>query len=189
MNNWLYGAGIAALVAFGAPGAHADPGFYLGVGFLSGSGEFEDSFAVGRTDNDTSGASFKLGYVTERANRLELSFTSIDLEFPTVKREVSGLDIDHLWTFGADALKPYLGLGIGFYTFRNSAQFFTDNRDLRGVAVNLSAGLVFEVTRDFDLEAALRIKAIESEEIQVGGVTGSWNQTMTNFLIGANLHF
>jgi opacity protein-like surface antigen len=188
LKRSIYALGIIGLAALSS-NANADSGFYLGGGGMSGSGTFENSYLGSTTDNDTSGSAFKLGYITAGGNRLELSFGSIDLESPTVNGEVSGVDFDFLWTFGTGQMKPYLGVGFGSYTFKDSARYFTDNKDLKGVALNLSAGLVYEVVSNVELEAALRLKSIESQEFQGAYGTGTWNQTMTNIYFGANLKF
>lgn len=180
----------AACLSVSGSVANAQSAFYIGAGALfGGSGTFDNSVAGTKTDNDTSGSSLKLGYILGNGHRIEFSYSSVDLEFPTVTRQVTGFDFDYLFTFGADRLKPYIGVGIGAYTFEDSAQFFVENKDLTGVALNVSGGLIYEVSSNFEIEAALRFKTIESKDIQVGATTGTWNQTMTNFFLGANVRF
>lgn len=181
---------VAAVLGGLAAGAQAQS-FYVGGGVLSGSGEWDNNSPT-KLENDTQGSSLKLGYITSGGNRAELSYTKTDIDFSNAFVQdvrVTGFDIDFLWTFGEGQLKPYLGIGVGSYTFEDSAQFFTNNEDLKGFAFNLSAGLVYELIDNVELEAALRVKNIESEKYRGGSTTTTVNQTMTNLYLGANVKF
>ncbi len=63
-----------------------------------------------------------------------------------------------------DSVTPYVGVGIGSYKYNDTAQYYLDNEDLRGVAINLNAGLLFQTTKNLELELAYKYKSIQWQD-------------------------
>ena len=168
--------------------------FYVGVGGGSGSGEQEvtiNETMATKAEYDTSIRDFKLGAEFKTGNRLELSFTGIDLEGDSGgKDEFSGLDFDWYFAFGEKRVKPYLMVGLGLYTYEDTAAFFEDNEDLTGVAFNLGGGIFIEVAEPFEVELGYKFKGIGWKKmVDTDGDTLEISESMGNLYLGARLKF
>lgn len=169
--------------------------FYVGVGVGSGgSGEREitvNDSAIFKSDYDTSLADLKLGAEFRSGHRFELAFTGIDLEYADgTEDELSGLDFDWYFAFGEKRVKPYLMVGLGLYTFENTAYFLADNEDLRGVAFNLGGGIFIEVAEPFEVELGYKFKGIGWQKVEdTDGDTLELSESMGNLYLGARLKF
>jgi opacity protein-like surface antigen len=65
-----------------------------------------------------------------------------------------------------EALQPYLGLGIGFYTYDDFRDDAGD--ELNGVSLNLMGGIQYSVTDRVDLDLGYKYRGISWQEILVG---------------------
>ncbi len=167
---------------------------YVGLDLAGGSGETEfEASSTYTQDIETGTAALKIGYVTQAGNRLQLSFTGIDAEVEDtdLEHEFSGIDFDAKFPFGESRVKPYLGIGLGLYTWEDTGDAFADGDDLSGIALNLSGGALFEVNDHFDLEAGLQIKAIGWQSIEPvgGGEEVDVTTAITQLMVGANVRF
>lgn len=166
--------------------------FYIGGASLSGSGDMEiSSGGSGVTlDHDTSGNLFRFGSVISREGRVEFSVSSISFDYDVGgSDDISGFDIDYLWTFGEDRFHPVLGLGFGFYDLEDTAAAFVSNEDLSGVAFNFTAGLLFDLNENIELEASFRGKSIVWQDISALGQIIETRSSFSNFGLGINLKF
>ena len=166
--------------------------FYIGGGSLSGDGDMEiSSGGTGVTlDHDTSGSFFRFGSVLSREGRVEFSAGKISFDYDGGGTDdISGFDIDYLWTFGEDRVHPLLGIGLGFYDMEDTASAFVENEDLKGVAFNFTAGLLFDVNENIELEASLRVKSIAWQDIDVSGQIVETQSSFSNFGLGVNFKF
>lgn len=167
--------GLALLVSL-VPAAHAGD-WYLGLdlGLLgfgqeewSGSGLSSEEYKFSASSRD-----FKGGYEFDSNNRLELVFTKIDIDFDDSEyssETYSGMDIDYQWVWGkGEALQPYLGLGLGFYTYDDFRDDAGD--ELNGVSFNLMGGIQYSVTDRVDLDLGYKYRGISWQEILVGWYT------------------
>ena len=174
MRNTVLAAILAALSVSAVAEAPADVAvkptrFYVEYGLNSGSGETE--FSGDRTvsyDMDTRMSALTFGYIARTGVRFELALTSIDasLESADNDDEFSGFDLNGKFPLGKDTIRPYLGAGMGFYDWENTAALFADGEDLSGVSLNLMAGVLFEVHPHIELELGAQYKAISWETIQ-----------------------
>ena len=137
--------------------------FYIGGGSLSGSGDIEISSGGSQitANHDTSGSFFRFGSVFSSNGRMEVSANNISFDYDAGGADdISGFDIDYLWTFGENKIHPLLGLGLGFYRMDDTAALFVGNEDLKGVSFNFAAGLIVDLSEVIELEASLRVKSI-----------------------------
>jgi hypothetical protein len=144
---------------------------YLGFGFSTGSGTIEAESRGMMTDTDVDQDQTRLiiGYQFRSQKRVQLSFTSIDLETKSSggETEYSGVDIDWHFPFLKDAtVQPYLGVGFGLYEYEDTGELFYNNGDLEGVAFNVMAGLLIPVNEHIEFEVAYQVKVISWQTIE-----------------------
>lgn len=166
--------------------------FYIGGGGLSGSGDMEiSSGGVGiTTEHDTSGSFIRFGSVLSREGRVEFSANNISFDYDAGGTDdISGFDIDYLWTFGENNIHPLLGLGLGFYSLEDTAAVLVGNEDLKGVSFNFTAGLIVDLSEMVELEASIRGKSISWQDIDVFGQILETQSSFSNIGLGINFKF
>lgn len=166
--------------------------FYIGGVSLSGSGDMEiTSGGSGVTfDHDTGGSLFRFGSIISREGRFEFSISNISFDYDVGgSDDISGFDIDYLWTFGEDRFHPILGLGFGFYDMEDTADAFVSNEDLSGVAFNFTAGLLFDINENIEFEATYRVKSIAWQDISALGQIVETSSSFSNIGLGVNFKF
>ncbi|ASP37874.1 hypothetical protein CHH28_03930 [Bacterioplanes sanyensis] len=191
VSKFLPLAPLAVMACLSTP-ASAD--FYAGLVIGGGSGETEfDGFGTSTVDLDSSFRTVKLGYIMDSDNRFELSVTGIDVEQDNngLEHEFSGLDLDFKVPFGESKLRPYVGVGMGFYSWEDTGHLFVDGEDLSGVAINLSAGGLLELHERFEVEAGLQYKAIAWQSYEVRGSSEEIDvsTSLTQLTLGGTFHF
>jgi opacity protein-like surface antigen len=163
--------------------ADVEKGVYLGLDMntsLSGTAtaEYERSNIENETDIDTTGAGIFIGYRSSRNNRVQLSFTSFDVEYEGgTTEEVTGMDFDWQFVYGDKTVQPYWGLGFGLYTYEDTSDLFVSDEDLKGVSFQLAAGAKFDLHEHFELDASYHIKSIAWQDIVV--INGFTSETLS----------
>jgi opacity protein-like surface antigen len=152
--------------------------YYLGMGMVSGSGTYTESMSEYSFDSssfeesineysyDSSSMPIKFGMMLDNDNRFEFSYEKEKHKFTKigVDKKISGFNFD--WNFAypkykiADAVTPYWTLGLGYYTYEDSANFGDNEDDLKGTAFNYGIGGLYEINKNIELEASYKFKAI-----------------------------
>lgn len=187
--------------------------WFVGIGMTKGSGmdTFSESLSVPSqnyfssdsydSNYDTTSVPVTIGYITNSNNRAKLSFQTI-----TVKADgggegkLKGMDFDFDWTIESiqnDKILPYVGIGIGSYTFVDSGELFSDNEDLVGASFNFNAGILYQANKNLELEIGYKHKTIQSEErTETGTYLGrTYTQTVdmqeqiSSLYLGVNYKF
>jgi len=177
-----------------------DSRVYLGLGGTTGSGEYSATASISgfsataSVDYDSSSIPVKIGYVMEDNDRLELSYESITADAGGLTTEtVSGGNLDWKFMLGQKPqlgeITPYGVLGIGLYEWENTAQYFTDNENLKGVSWNVGAGGLYGLADNLELEGLLQYKQINWQDIKVSGVTVSSDSSQVELYAGLNYKF
>ncbi len=144
--------------------------WFIGIGTFNGSGTNTYTTSAGviseesETDYDASSIPLSIGFVGSTNNRLKFSSVSIDADSDGEAETFSGFDIDYNFTFGTSNLLPYIGVGLGIYTYEDTAQYFVENEDLKGVSVNFNFGLLYGITENLEFEAAYQRKSIKWQD-------------------------
>ena len=181
---------ISALLLAGMSSAASAGSFYIGLGAAAGTGEEEMDISTSSAsasdtfDYDTSSAELKLGYQTDSFNRWELSFNSLTADADGEEQDFPGMDIDFYGTFGTADLKPFLGAGLGFYTYDGLEEFTVDNEDVNGLALNLTGGVFWTIADHFDLEASYEYKVISWETLKSGSTEIELSEAIGQFQLG-----
>lgn len=163
-------------------GAHAAPNkdWYVGVGFLSGSGE--RTIVSSTTDYDTSGADIKFGVIFKTNNRLEFSASSIDLKSTTSTLEVKGRELDWIFTANLNNQEsiflPFISVGFGRFTIENASS--------TGISAQAALGGYFRLKEDFEIEVSYKEKAISWSD-STGFIDAQ--ERMTNYYVGLKYKF
>ena len=101
-------------------------GFYVGLDLAASvTGEvtvegldYDKDFSQ---DIDVSSAAFSIGYRTESNNRVQLSRSTIDIDYELGgSNDATGTELDFHYVYGEDLVQPYIGFGLGYYTLENS---------------------------------------------------------------------
>ncbi|MDK2778166.1 MAG: porin family protein [Pseudomonadota bacterium] len=169
--------------------------FYVGLNIGTGSGESEvESGPYSYTsDMDTSVSGLNLGIILRSNARLEVGFNSVtaDFEDTAADDEFSGIDFNLKIPFGGHKVKPVIGIGLGAYVWEDTADLFTDDEDLSGIAFNLMGGIIADLHKHFEIEAGYELKVISWQEVRFAdtGTKVETNSSMGNFFLGARLKF
>lgn len=199
MNKSITSASILLLSTLAmTTQADVESGVYLGINgntSLSGTSkaEYESSSFDFETESDidTNGASIFIGYRNTRNNRVQLSFSSFDIEYENgATDEASGMDLDWQFVYGEKTVQPYWGFGFGLYTLEDTGDLFTSGDDLKGVSFQLVAGAKFDINEHVELDASYHIKSIAWQEIEMlGGDTLNLSHTFSYLNLGAAFKF
>lgn len=201
MNRYIVGSALSMLMITSSALAEGDDSrVYLGVGGTTGSGEYSATASISgfsataSVDYDSSSIPIKIGFIMEDNDRLELSYESIKAKASDLTTEtVSGGNLD--WKFmggqktSVGELTPYGVVGIGLYEWENTAQYFTDNENLKGVSWNVGAGGLYGLADDLELEALLQYKQINWQDVKVSGVTVESDSSHVELYAGLNYKF
>lgn len=193
---------IAATLGLAAAASLANAGnLYVGVGLgLFGSGEEEvetDIYGESATfseDFSPTSTDFKVGYSFNEKHRAEVSFVTIDVEYDDEdfqSEEYSGFDIEYNYVFDGNKFKPYLGAGLGFYTYVDSDEWAGE--DLEGNSVNLLGGLLYQINDNVEFDAFYKYRGIVWDEIVITDGFSSAKLELTSsiglFGAGVKVHF
>jgi hypothetical protein len=145
--------------------------YYYGIGMASGSGTFTESMS--EYSYDSSSMPIKFGMMLRNNNRFELSYEKEKYKLADVDHKVSGWNLD--WNFVyprykiADAVTPYWTLGLGVYTYEDTAKFIAKNEDLTGAALNIGIGGLYDINKNIELETSYKFKGISWEDYNEKG--------------------
>lgn len=140
---------------------------YLGAGYGMGSGSQKLTWThdfdgtSGTYDDvsfDTTMTQLKLGIIFESNNRLEISSTAMELDSNGTTSDLSGIDIDYIWTIDmkGSVVTPFLVLGIG------DNQLEIEGEDsVFGFATTIGLGAYFKVADSVELELSIRQKNLD----------------------------
>lgn len=171
----------------------ADSPFYIGLGLSSGSAEEEftaSGFGSSTWDADHSQTQFILGFETSHDRRFEVSGNSVKLDGDDgTKEKYTGFDLDWYYTFGSQSIKPFFGLGLGFYNYEDSAEFTIENEDISGIAVNFSGGVLLPVHENVEIELAYKYKNISWQDLDVGFTTVEASTSLSSIAISGHIMF
>jgi hypothetical protein len=148
--------------------------WFVGIGMTNGGGTETGTLTgggvsfTGEFDFDSKSVPLTIGYITNSNNRAKLTFQTIKADWDNGGSDkFSGMDFDFDWTIESwktNNILPYAGIGIGVYTFEDTAQYYADNEDLRGVALNMNAGILYQANNNLEFEAGYKYKSITWEE-------------------------
>ncbi|MDB2405673.1 hypothetical protein N9W00_01930 [Arcobacteraceae bacterium] len=197
--------GLASLLLAGSLyGASEDAGkWYVGVGTFNGSGTQTNTYSGNINTEltygyDVSGMPITIGYVTATNNRAAFSIVSIDAtaDADGAKSTISGSEFNYNFTLesiGTEKLLPYIGFGLGIYTYENSGVRYgiVGNEDLNGVAFNVNLGVLYSITNNLEFEASYINKSIAWQEVQYlnANTNLSVTEDISGVYLGLNLKF
>lgn len=172
---------------------------FVGIGANIGTGEQTASIAgiSATADGDYDSIPITFGYITSDGDRFKISYQKINADYnwdgETYKDKFTGFDFDYDWTiqsWKANKVLPYLGVGIGFYKYDGSAEYLVGNEDLKGVALNLNAGILYQLVDNIDIELGYKFKHIKWQDIRLlSGYTLEQEDDIGSLYIGLNYKF
>jgi len=177
MKKSLYIAGLLlASSLYGAESTQTE-NFYVGIGFSNGTGTETNDWTGGlntdtKVDYDSKAFPLSIGMITSKNDRVELSYTNADVDTNEgTSYDIVGIDLNYDFTLESlrvDQVLPYIGLGIGLYEFKDSGTIYNiqGNEDLQGLALNLNLGLLYNLSKKIEFEAAYQYKNIQWEELE-----------------------
>lgn len=115
---------------------------------------------------DVSSQAIFIGYRTESNNRVQLSRSSISVDYDFGgSDDITGTELDFHYVYGQNLVQPYLGFGLGYYTLENSGDDFENGDDLNGLSFQLLGGVKFAAHEHVEFDASFRVKSIVWEEL------------------------
>ncbi|MDP2607776.1 MULTISPECIES: outer membrane beta-barrel protein [unclassified Oceanobacter] len=170
--------------------------FYAGVGIAGFIGSGEEEYTSGRYsvtyDYEYSQQSIGLGYQFDNDNRLEVSLATIDVEYDNDfydDESYSGLDVDYSFVWRYEAVRPYLLIGFGLYTYDDSGEYYADGEDLSGVAFNFGAGVIWQFHEHLDVDLGYGFKSIGWQDAEDGHHIYETQSTQSGFDLAAHILF
>jgi opacity protein-like surface antigen len=162
------------------------------MGMASGSGKY--TLGESKTSYNSLSMSVKFGMIVQNDYRFELSYETEQHKFKNQedKDKVSGFNFDFNFAYPkdkiADVVTPYWTLGLGYYTYEDTAHKykFEDNKDLTGAAFNFGIGGLYEINKNIELEASYKFKKIYWQDIIRDRTTISSDSAGSLFYLGLN---
>lgn len=147
------------------------------------------------------GMSIKFGVKFE-STRLEFAYSTIsfdeDIDFAgtneSYESEFSGFDMDIVIPFTENAFKPYVMLGLGYYSWDGLEGTTSSGttRDRSAVSVNYGLGLLYDLG-NVELDIAYKGKELEWEEMTMTYTNGTADYedsaSIRGLYLGVNYHF
>ena len=143
-------------------------------------------------DIDISDLGFYLGYVSNRNNRFLVSYSSASVDFDKSdgEEDVTGFDFDWQFVYGEEQVKPYLGLGLGLHTIDEALILNGTDKEgesLKGVSVQLMAGIKLAVNEQVELDVSFKRKAYAWQSVKVSA--GFFSDTLDTSYVTNSLSF
>lgn len=146
------------------------PGTYLSLDL--GSSLLGEAYTNNSSGRDLSGnlgassASIALGYRFESNNRVQLSRSTVNVNYESgFDSELTGTDLEWHIVYGDEGIQPYWGFGLGVYTLEDTADIFVNGNDVQGRSFQVLTGLKFDVSKHLELDLSYRVKNINWQEM------------------------
>lgn len=146
------------------------PGTYLSLDL--GSSLLGEAYTDNSSGRDLSGnlgassASIALGYRFESNNRVQLSRSTVNVNYESgFDSELTGTDLEWHIVYGDEGIQPYWGFGLGVYTLEDTADIFVNGNDVQGRSFQVLTGLKFDVSKHLELDLSYRVKNINWQEM------------------------
>lgn len=172
---------------------------FVGIGANIGTGEQTASIAgiSATVDGDYDSMPITFGYITSDEDRFKISYQKINADYSsdgeTYKEEYTGFDFDYDWTiqsWKSTKILPYVGVGVDFYNYEQTAQYLVGDEDLNGVSLNLNAGILYQPIDNIDIELGYKFKHINLQDIRLlSGYTLELEDDISSIYIGLNYKF
>lgn len=176
---------VAALMTTGLMAA--DNGFYLGVDLGNTGVDIEakaPSIGYSTTLTDDGGSqTLKIGYFFDKHSRINGFYQNINVDDGEGKSY--GIGYDYL--IGENALKPFIGVLVGYTGLTNDSL----SADISGNIFGVQGGLNYALNEAFSLEAGYRyLKSNAKDTISISGIDAEFKMDpLKNWFIGANYKF
>lgn len=171
--------------------------FYIGLGAASGSGTntYSDGLDEYEEDIDNSSNMVKVGWLLRRDNRFEISSETITTKYTNNSEDtLTGLNFDWQFTYPNNNFAPYWTVGLGAFTWEDTAQYFVSNEDLSGLSFNYGFGGLYSINETLELDIGFKGKVINWQDVEVSNsyyytdtIETSTNMSMIYF--GLNVKF
>mgnify|MGYP000249861646 FL=1 len=194
--NTAIAALFVATTSMTVSATEGDSKWYVGVGGTTGAGTYSATAAIANfsasasVDYDSSSVPIKIGLIMDNSNRLELSYQSIKESDSSLEAEtVSGVNLDYKLLIEepkVGSFTPYGVVGLGLYEWENTAQYFVGDENLEGIQWGAGVGGVYGVDNSLELETSLQYKKINWQDVKVGAVTITSDNSGYEFYLGLN---
>jgi len=159
------------------------------------SGEARAEFDVAdfdiAEDVDVTDISFFIGSKNDRNNRFLLSYSSVGIDFDKsdITEDAVGINFDWQFVYGKQQLKPYWGIGFGFYSLDEAAILNGTTKEgdgLSGFAFQLQGGAKVSMADNVEVDISFRRQAIAWQDIELD--TGFGTETISTAYVHNSLN-
>lgn len=125
---------------------------------LSADLDFEKDNITETYDLDTSTSSFYIGYKNNKNNRFLVTFDNMKVDVDNYSSKATGIRLDWQFVYGGQNVKPYWGLGFGFYSLKEAPLLPDESQ--KGVSFQLMGGAKIDLTENLELDLQLQSQGI-----------------------------
>lgn len=122
-------------------------------------GGFTESF-----DLDTTTASFYIGSKNHRNNRFLIQLDSIKVEVGNYSSTATGVRLDWQFVYTEEKVKPYWGLGFGFYSLKEAP--LVPDETQSGISFQAVGGTKIDLNESLELDLQLQFQVIAWQDVE-----------------------
>lgn len=166
--------------------------FYVGIDLSKGSGTTKFSVTNGNSSKrhyDMTSLTMKFGLIFDE-DRLQFSYDVIDAKDGGYIERFSGLNVDYISVYKSDDISLFWTIGLGSYSYKDSATFVVGSDDVKGLSYNYGLGFMYDISKNFDFEIAFRSKILNWQDLyQVGNHNIKYSNRFTSNAIYYGLNY
>ena len=206
MSKWIIPSLVSVLcaVSVSAQADSNDKKFFVGAGISAGSATHElkatgiGGSAKTEVDLDSSAGNIHIGFMLSNNNRFIISLESVGFEDDTGEElEASGIRLDWQFVYTENQVKPYFGVGFGFYSSEDLADLLNDigianESKIKGVSFQLMGGVKITASEQVEFDVNIQSRAIGWQDVEVysgSSKLGTFEQTTSDVTIGVGVDF
>lgn len=145
---------------------------------------FTESF-----DLDATTASFYIGSKSHRNNRFLVQLDSMKVEVGNYSSKATGVRLDWQFVYTEAKVKPYWGLGFGFYSLKEAP--LVPDETQSGISFQAVGGTKVDLTDNLELDLQLQFQGIVWQDVEYdyGWYTETTEMSSSSLTAGIGLAF
>lgn len=156
---------------------------------LSADLNFEEGGYTETFDLDTTTASFYIGSKSHRNNRFLVQLDRMKVEVDDYSSTATGVRLDWQFVYTEQKVKPYWGLGFGFYSLKEAP--LVPDETQSGISFQAVGGTKVDLTDNLELDLQLQFQGIVWQDVEYdyGWYTETTEMSSSSLTAGIGLAF